>query len=156
MHNENRIDANVTLASKLTDRYSHIALHALHLRIVEEFLTQMELNLLKSSPTSFGIDSVKAGLQELRSLSNGETERQKRIEFQVAHELVQWQEHLAERDSKIEAYHIRRYCDGLKTPLDTEVFIALGRFYRSLGYSRLSMSKFDLAMTRAFSSGRPS
>ena len=152
MQNENRTNANVTLASKLADRYGHIAQHALHLRIVEEFLTQLELTLLKSSPAAFGIDSVKAGLQELRSLANGETERQKRIEFQVAHELVQWQQHLAERDSKIEAYHIRRYCDGLKTPLDSEVFIALARFYRGMGYSRQSMSKFDLAMTRAFSS----
>ncbi len=152
MHNENGNNANVTLVAKLADRYAHIAKHALHLRIVEEFLTQLELTLLKSSPVAFAIDTVKTGLQELRSLSGGEAERQKRIEFQVAHELVQWQEHLAERDSKIEAYHIRRYCDALKTPLDNEVFIALARFYRGMGYSRQAMSKFDLAITRAFSS----
>ncbi|HLA94310.1 MAG TPA: hypothetical protein VK612_01220, partial [Pyrinomonadaceae bacterium] len=74
-------------------------------------------------------------------------ERLKRVEFQLAHDLLLWQEDLAERDAKIEAYHIRRYCDALKNPLDADVFVALSRFYRDLN----RLSKFDLAMTRAFS-----
>jgi hypothetical protein len=142
----------VTLPAELTDKYAYIGKHALHLRIVEEFLTQMELNLLKTSPANFDIGSVKAGLKELRELDEGASDRRKRIEFQISRELSQWQEHLAERDAQIEAYHIRRYCDGLKNPLDSEVFVALSRFYRNLGYSRPAMSKFDLAMTRAFTS----
>ena len=152
MQNETQAGPKALLPKQATDKYEHIARHALHLRIVDEFLTQMELTLLKSSPVSFDIRSVKAGLNELRDASKVDPERQKRIEFQISHELVQWRQHLAERDEKIEAYHIRRYCDGLKSPLDNEVFIALARFYRGMDYSRQSMSKFDLAMTRAFTS----
>ena len=144
--------SKATHQPQMTDRYAYLSQLALQLRIVEEFLTQLELTLLKSSPVAFGIESIKAGLQELRAVSADDTERLKRIEFRISHELMQWQEHLAERDGKIEAYHIRRYCDGLQSPLNSEVFLALARFYRGLGYSRLSMSKFDLAMTRAFTS----
>lgn len=135
-----------------TDRYAYIGQQALHLRIVEEFLTQLELTLLKASPDGFDLAKVKDGLKQLRDLGDEDPEKRKRVEFRISHELSQWQEQLAERDSKIEAYHIRRYCDGLRSPLDNEVFVALARFYRSLGYSRQSMSKFDLAMTRAFTS----
>lgn len=152
MFNEITSKPKAAFHSQVTDRYAYIAQYALHLRIVEEFLTQMELTLLKSSPVSFDLGAVKAGIQELRSSGEEDVERQKRIEFQVSHELAKWQQQLAERDGKIEAYHIRRYCDGLKSPLDSEVFIALARFYRGLDYSRQSMSKFDLAVTRAFTS----
>lgn len=152
MQNEETSRPKVKLPAELTDKYAYIGQHALHLRIVEEFLTQMELNLLKTSPASFGIENVKAGLREMRALGEDAHDRRKRIEFQLSHELMQWAENLAERDAKIEAYHIRRYCDGLKNPLDSEVFVALARFYRGMGYSRQSMSKFDLAMTRAFTS----
>ena len=152
MLKENMPAAKFTDQPQMIDRYAFLSQQALQLRIVEEFLTQMELTLLKSCPAGFGIESVKTGLQELRSISPEDSERLKRVEFRISHELVQWQEHLAQRDAKIEAYHIRRYCDGLKAPLSGEVFLALARFYRGMDYSRQSMSKFDLAMTRAFTS----
>lgn len=133
-------------------RYKFIAERALHLRIVEEFLAQIEFTLLKSASGNFDFDAVRSGLKELKTLDEESIDRRKRVEFQVSHELLLWQENLAERDAKIEAYHIRRYCDGLKAPLDSEVFAALARFYRDRPYSKGSMGKFDLAMTRAFSS----
>ena len=133
-------------------RYNFIAERAFHLRIVEGFLAQIEFTLLKSSSDTFDFEQIKSGLRELKSLGDDAVERRKRIEFQLSHELLLWQEDLAERDSKIEAYHIRRYCDGLKVPLENEIFVALSRFYREQPYTRGSMSKFDLAMTRAFSS----
>ncbi|MCV6070179.1 hypothetical protein OFP26_31880, partial [Escherichia coli] len=62
-----------------------------------------------------------------------------------------WAKELTARDANIEAYHIRRYCDSLKSKLPVEVFLAAARFYRDLDYSRQSLSKFDLVITRAFS-----
>lgn len=137
----------------LMPRTKFLGEKALHLRIVEEFLTQLEFTLLKTPAEQFNFEPVKSAISELRSLADDENpDRRKRVEFQLAHELLRWQEYLTSRDEKIEAYHIRRYCDGLLKPLDNEVFVALARFYRDMPRSRNSQSKFDLAMTRAFSS----
>ena len=137
----------------LMPRQKYLGEKALHLRIVEEFLTQMELSLLKASSDQFDFTPVRAAINELRGLADDDNpDRRKRVEFQLAHELLGWQEHLAARDETIEAYHIRRYCDGLKKPFDNEVFIALARFYRDIPRCKNSQSKFDLALTRAFSS----
>jgi hypothetical protein len=136
----------------LMPREKYLGEKALHLRIVEEFLTQMELSLLKASSDQFDFAPIRSAINELRGLAdNDNPDRRKRVEFQLAHELLGWQENLAARDETIEAYHIRRYCDGLKKPLDNEIFIAMARFYRDIPRCRNSQSKFDLALTRAFS-----
>lgn len=136
----------------LMPRQKYLGEKALHLRIVEEFLTQMELSLLKTASDQFDFAPVRAAISELRGLADDENpDRRKRVEFQLAHELLGWQEHLAARDEAIEAYHIRRYCDGLRKPLDNEIFLAMARFYRDIPRCKNSQSKFDLALTRAFS-----
>lgn len=136
----------------LTPRHKYLGEKAFHLRVVEEFLTQMELSLLKTASEPFDFSSVRSAMTELRALADDENpDKRKRTEFQLAHELLLWQENLAERDEKIEAYHIRRYCDGLRKAFDSEVFVALARFYRDIPRSKNSQSKFDLALTRAFS-----
>ena len=136
----------------LMPRQKYLGEKALHLRIVEEFLTQMELSLLKTSSEQFDFAPVRAAINELRGLADDENpDRRKRVEFQLAHELLGWQQHLAARDEAIEAYHIRRYCDGLRKPLDNEIFIAMARFYRDIPRCKNSQSKFDLALTRGFS-----
>jgi hypothetical protein len=136
----------------LMPRQKYLGEKALHLRIVEEFLTQMELSLLKTAADQFDFAPVRAAISELRGLADDENpDRRKRVEFQLAHELLGWQEHLAARDEAIEAYHIRRYCDGLRKPLENEIFLAMARFYRDIPRCKNSQSKFDLALTRAFS-----
>jgi hypothetical protein len=136
----------------LMSRRKYLGDKALHLRIVEEFLSQLEFTLLKVPTEQFNFEPVRNSIHELKSLADDENpDRRKRVEFQLAHELLRWQEYLTLRDDKIEAYHIRRYCDGLLKPLDNEVFVALARFYRDMPRSKNSLSKFDLAMTRAFS-----
>lgn len=136
----------------LMSRRKYLGDKALHLRIVEEFLSQLEFTLLKVPTEQFDFEPVRNSIHELKSLADDDNpDRRKRVEFQLAHELLRWQEYLTSRDDKIEAYHIRRYCDGLLKPLDNEVFVALARFYRDMPRSKNSLSKFDLAMTRAFS-----
>lgn len=136
----------------LMPRQKYLGEKALHLRIVEEFLTQMELSLLKTSSDQFDFAPVRTAINELRGIADDDNpDRRTRVEFQLAHELLGWQEHLAARDEGIEAYHIRRYCDGLRKPLDNEIFVAMARFYRDIPRCKNSQSKFDLALTRAFS-----
>jgi len=136
----------------LMPRQKYLGEKALHLRIVEEFLTQMELSLLKTATEQFDFAPVRSAINELRGLADDDNpDRRKRVEFQLAHELLGWQQHLEARDATIEAYHIRRYCDGLKKPLDNEIFLAMARFYRDIPRCKNSQSKFDLALTRAFS-----
>ncbi|MER3431260.1 MAG: hypothetical protein C4324_09510 [Blastocatellia bacterium] len=123
-----------------------LAEKALHLRIVEEFLAQIEASMMKHPATHFDTSELKAALRSLRDAGSNEARAK------VEAELDRWFIELSDRDAIIEAYHIRRYCDALKTKLPIEVFLAAARFYRSVRYSRRSQSKFDLVITRAFSS----
>ena len=123
---------------------------AFHMRIAEEFLVRVENALLKPSSVPFDLTSVRSMLDALRQNSYQDASRNE-IEGLLDAELSKWQAHLAERDVAIEAYQIRRYCDGLKKPLDGEIYLALARFYRSLPHSQYSQSKFDLTLTRGFS-----
>ncbi len=132
---------------------THLNTKAMQLGIVERFITQLELNLLRVPDQDNGYGPVKEALADLSELSDGEfdTETATRLAEHLEQGLGKWQRHLADRDEKIEAYHIRRYCDGLRTPLKQSVFVSLLRFYREIPRSRQTQSKFDLVLTRCFS-----
>ena len=121
--------------------------HAVVLRVVEVFLTQVEMSLLISAGAAFDYKGLKRQLDTLRDGPPNEV-----LGELIATNIAGWRERLAERDRAIEAYHMRRFCDGLKVSLDKEIFFAMARFYIEQPYSRNSLSKFDLVLTRAFSS----
>ena len=120
---------------------------ALTLRVAEVFLTQVEMSLLISSGSKFDYPTLKGRLDALR---DGPPDPA--LAELVAVNIAGWRERLAMRDMAVEAYHLRRFCDGLKVPLDKEILLAMARFYLEQPYSRNSLSKFDLMLTRAFSS----
>ncbi len=132
---------------------THLNYKAMQLGVVERFITQLELNLLRIPELTNCYAPVKEALADLRDLSVGEQdiETAKRIEHHLEQALAKWQHHLAERDQEIEAYHIRRYCDGFRVPVKQSVYISLLRFYRDIPRSRQAQSKFDLVLTRCFS-----
>ena len=119
---------------------------AVTLRVAEVFLTQVEMSLLKSGGIPFDFQALKRQLDALRDTPD-ET-----LAELVATSMAGWRERLATRDRAVEAYHVRRFCDGLKVSLDKEILLAMARFYLEQPYSRNSLSKFDLVLTRAFSS----
>jgi hypothetical protein len=123
----------------------HLSEKALHLRIFEEFLAQVETSAMRRTISGFDTSGLKQALRRLRSDESPEATEQAEVEISL------WAKELTARDANIEAYHIRRYCDSLKSKLPVEVFLAAARFYRDLDYSRQSLSKFDLVITRAFS-----
>ena len=125
---------------------------AVHLRIVERFLSEVERRLLKASPVVFDIERIRAALQILKTISDDDDiEECLEAEFRLEQEFHLWRGLIIERDKKIETYHFRRLCDSTPYPLDDEIFVALASFYRGLEFSPASQSKFDLAVTRLFS-----
>src|SRR5688500_10027939 len=86
---------------------------ALMLRVAEVFLTQVEMSLLIIAGTSFDYPTLKRQLDALRDGPSDEA-----LAELVATNIAGWRERLAERDLSIEAYHMRRFCDGLKVSLD--------------------------------------
>ncbi|HQU93532.1 MAG TPA: hypothetical protein PLK77_14600 [Pyrinomonadaceae bacterium] len=126
----------------------------MHLAIVERFITQLELNLLRTPKCGDELSKIKRALADLNELSKtGVPESvHERTRQQIELVLESWQANLANRDEKIEAYHIRRHCDGLRMSPKQSVYVALMRFYRDIPPSRQTQSKFDLVLTRCFSS----
>ena len=120
---------------------------AMVLRIVEVFLSQIELTLLVRSTPSNDFAALKGDLETLKNHPEAA-----QLKADIEHKLERWRRALSKRDERIEAYQIRRYCDGLKIALDREILFAMARFYREQPYSRNSLSKFDMMLTRAFSS----
>ena len=120
---------------------------AVVLRVAEVFLTQVEMSLLVRPRPAYDFQALKRRLDALRDGPPDEA-----LAEGIALSITAWREALGERDQELEAYHMRRFCDGLKISLDKEILIAMGRFYVEQPYSRNSLSKFDLMLTRAFSS----
>lgn len=120
---------------------------AMVLRIVDVFLSQIELTLLIPSAASNDFASLKKDLDAMKSRPEAAE-----LKSDIDHKLERWRRSLTRRDERIEAYQMRRYCDGLKIALDKEILLAMARFYREQPYSRNSLSKFDMMLTRAFSS----
>ncbi|HXF42270.1 MAG TPA: hypothetical protein VNK26_00890 [Pyrinomonadaceae bacterium] len=130
---------------------SKLGKRALHLRIVEAFLTQVEFQVMQKALPGFDTSEIKSSLSRLREIADADDADFRSTADFISMRLADWFNDLVVRDSKLEAYHIRRYCDGLRSKPAMEVFIALARFYRELPLDRRSLSKFDLAITRAFS-----
>lgn len=129
---------------------------AVNLRVTEKILTEIERRLFSPDQTLFDIEFVRANLQKLRSMPpETPTEAFLQIEFALDQEFHLWRSLLEERDRKIETYHLRRFFDTANQTFDDAVFIALAYFYRSSQFYTSNLSKFDLVVTRLFSSGSP-
>ena len=124
---------------------------AVHLRIVERFLSEVERRLLKTVPMIFDIQRIRTALQILKTLSDeDDLDECLEAEFRLDQEFHLWRELIVERDQKIETYHFRRLCDSAPYPLEDGIFIALASFYRGLDLTPATQSKFDLSVTRLF------
>jgi hypothetical protein len=125
---------------------------AVQLRIVERFLSEVERRLLKTETVVFDIERLRTALQILKTVDDDDDiEECLEAEFRLDQEFHLWRTLIIERDQKIETYHFRRVCDSMARPLDDEIFVALASFYRGLDFTPSSQSKFDLAVTRLFS-----
>jgi hypothetical protein len=135
--------------------YLRFSDEALALRIAEKFLSELGRTTMRYAHEMFDVSSIKKLLGEIRSDTNGaDTETRRILEGKLRNELDSWRNVLVRLDSGVEAYEIRRFCDSVPGSLDSNIFFALARFYRSMPLDNQSRSKFDLVITRAFEAPR--
>jgi hypothetical protein len=118
---------------------------------VETFFIAVERQLLKCTPPDFNPEPIKNCLREMEEAQKSSSDKFFEIEFALRQKINNWRYLLAERDQKIETYHLRRFCENHTSPLNNNLFASLTRFYRGLPHSATIQSKFDFAVTRLYS-----
>jgi hypothetical protein len=122
------------------------------LQMVEHVLSGIEREHMKTVPASYDDLEAKKALHKFVQVQGDSTTTEyAEAEFKLMHETEAWSSALADRDRKIAASHLRRFCENSRPALSSQALMALGRFYRNASYSELSRAKFDLVMTRLFS-----
>lgn len=122
------------------------------LQMVEAAFAGVERDQMKTIPQSFDDLEVKKVLHAfLNAAQNVGSPEHSQAEFQLLQTTEGWYSTLAQRDKRIMAAHLRRYCETSRPPLSAPALIALARFYRNSPYTEQVRSKFDLMMTRVFS-----
>ena len=121
------------------------------LQIVEHVFAGVEREQLKIVPKPYDDLKVKKVLHNLLQLSpEVELTERTKAESQLMHETESWHWSLAQRDARLTAAHLRRYCETSRPPLSSPALVALARFYRNSPYSEPVRNKFDLVVTRLF------
>lgn len=125
---------------------------AINLRVTEKILAEIERRLFSPDHNLFDIEFVKNNLQKVKALPP-ETAADEfiQIQFAIDQEFNLWRGLLEQRDAKIETYHLRRFFDTSNQSFDRAVFVALAYFYRGSENRLEHLSKFDLVLTRLFS-----
>ena len=130
------------------------ARHASDLFTIDNFISVIEQRYLHMSYPKFDHGPLKELLLELKTAPPNDhdeesSERAKKIDG----EILKWRASLIERNQRLEAYHMRRFCDTTTEPLGRVALGVLVRFYKDLGYSHANQSKFDLFLTRFLTDG---
>lgn len=122
------------------------------LQIVEHVFAGVEREQLKIVPKPYDDLKIKKTLHNFLHMppEADSTERSK-VEFQLQQEIESWRWSLAQRDERLTAAHLRRYCETSRPPLSNAALVALARFYRNSPHSEPVRNKFDLVVTRLFS-----
>ncbi|MDH3493278.1 MAG: hypothetical protein OEM82_06990 [Acidobacteriota bacterium] len=127
---------------------------ALDLEMVDKFLSSVEQKNRLVSGMLFDNGRLHEALFKLAAgHSSGDDSEIEEAELIAESELASWRETLELRNDMIETYHIRRFHDYTKAPLDISLLISLARVFRSLPYSESNQSKYDLVVTRLFTKG---
>ena len=135
--------------------YLRFSDEALALRITEKFLSELGRTTMRYTHEMFDVSAIKKLLGEVRADTNSaNADSRKILEGRLRNELDRWRNVLVKRDSGVQAYEIRRFCDSVRGSLDSNIFFALARFYRGMTLDAQSQSKFDLVITRAFEGSR--
>ncbi|MEO7674930.1 MAG: hypothetical protein ABIU09_12740 [Pyrinomonadaceae bacterium] len=122
------------------------------LQMVEHVLSAVEREHMKMTPVSFDDLEAKKALHKFLQVSGDvKSPEHAKSEFGLRQETEAWSFALLERDQKISAANIRRFCEESRPALSSAALISLARFYRNSPYSEDVRGKFDFVMTRLFS-----
>ena len=121
------------------------------LQIVEHVFAGVEREQLKIVPKPYDDLKVKKVLHNLLQLApDVDPMERSKAESQLMQETESWHWSLAQRDERLTAAHLRRYCETSRPALSSPALVALARFYRNSPYSEPVRNKFDLVVTRLF------
>ena len=121
------------------------------LQMVEHVLSGIERQYLKIVPATFDDLQAKKALHQFIQVHADPTSTEyAEAEFRLMRETEAWMTALSERDQKVSASYLRRFCENSRPGLSSQALMALCRFYRNSAYCEASRAKFDLVMTRLF------
>ncbi len=122
------------------------------LQMVEAVMANIEREHLKVEPVPYNELKVKKVLHSFVQVSQDvNSPEHLQAHFQLLQETENWHSALAERDERVTAADLRRYCEMSRPPLSAPALTALARFYRNSSFSESVRGKFDLIVTRLFS-----
>ncbi|HLM62498.1 MAG TPA: hypothetical protein VK308_16980 [Pyrinomonadaceae bacterium] len=122
------------------------------LQIVEHVFAGVEREQLKIVPKTYDDLKIKKTLHNFLQISpDADLSERSKAEFQLMQEIESWHWSLTQRDERLTAAHLRRYCETSRPPLSSAALMALAKFYRNSPHSEPVRNKFDLVVTRIFS-----
>jgi hypothetical protein len=122
------------------------------LQMVEHVVSGVEREQQKSVPHQFDDLNVKRALHEFLKIADEvDSPEHAKAEFNLMQETESWCSVLSQRDKKVSAGQLRRYCESTKPTLSAQALISLARFYRNSPYSEGVRGKFDLILSKLFS-----
>ncbi|HEX9961842.1 MAG TPA: hypothetical protein VGB00_12965 [Pyrinomonadaceae bacterium] len=123
------------------------------LQMVEHVFSGVEREQMRILPKPFNDITVKKALHDFLQVSkNSPANENAQSEFKLMQETESWCSALSHRDKHLSVSALRRYCETTKPSLSDQAIIALARFYRNLPHTESVRSKFDMILTRLFTS----
>lgn len=121
------------------------------LQMVDHIITRVEKEQAKINSAPYDDLKVKQSLHRFLQLDEeANASEVAEIEFLLLQETENWYSALTLRDKELSVENLRSYCESAVPSLSTQALLALARFYRNAPYSELVRSKFDLIITKLY------
>ena len=122
------------------------------LQMVDNIFSSVEREQMKIVPKPFDDLPVKKVLHSFLQVPNSvSSNEQAEAEFELRQGTENWYSALAARDQQISVENLRYCCETTRPPLSPPALLALAKFYRNAPFSESGRNKFDLLITRLFS-----
>jgi len=123
------------------------------LQMVDHIITRVEKEQAKINSPLFDDLKVKQALHRFLQLDEEANATEvAEIEFLLLQETENWYTALTMRDRELTVENLRCYCESAVPSLSNQALLALARFYRNAPFSELVRSKFDLIITKLYTS----
>ncbi|MCO6512037.1 MAG: hypothetical protein J5I65_14725 [Aridibacter famidurans] len=121
------------------------------LQMVDHIITRVEKEQARINSAPYDDLKVKQSLHKFLQMDEeANASEVAEIEFLLLQETENWYSALTLRDKELSVENLRSYCESAVPSLSTQALIALARFYRNAPFSELVRSKFDLIITKLY------
>jgi hypothetical protein len=144
------VSENINQTKSAERQKNRVFTEIFSLQQAEAVLSNVERTQLKLIPKKYDVSRLQAALAEYKENLIVAAEEMVTIEFRLMQELQLWRLSLAQRDARITAYQLRRFCEESAGSINNQTIAALACFYRNMLPSFEVRSKFDYAVTQMF------